>query len=315
LIARAYLAQFFPAYEFEKTDVETTFGQQRFKATGNIPLKEGWKVLYPPHKAKTKTDDSNNADTDDKEPEQALPPIMLGETAHKLATEARQKQTHPPKAYTDGTLISDMESVHRVVASKTKDIDNKWLKLLKENAGLGTEATRAGILKTLLDRGFIARTGKNITATTTGRELIKALPKEVKSPIATAIMEQELAAIEKEGLDPDVFLAKQRASIEKLIGIAAAATILLSSPEVKSDTPIKAKRASKAKSTSTKTTSATAKKPRAKAKASTATTTTEKTCPECQKPMILRARKSDGQNFWGCSGFPNCRVCGAAMIS
>jgi DNA topoisomerase-3 len=118
-----------------------------------------------------------------------------------------------------------MESVHRVVASKTKDIDNKWLKLLKENAGLGTEATRAGILKTLLDRGFIERTGKNITATTTGRELIKALPKEVKSPIATAMMEQELAAIEKEGLDPDVFLAKQRASIEKLIGIAAAATI------------------------------------------------------------------------------------------
>jgi DNA topoisomerase-3 len=147
-----------------------------------------------------------------------------------------------------------MESVHRVVASKTKDIDNKWLKLLKENAGLGTEATRAGILKTLLDRGFIERTGKNITATTTGRELIKALPKEVKSPIATAMMEQELAAIEKEGLDPEEFLAKQRASIEKLIGIAASANILLSSPEAKSDTPIKAKRVSaKAKSASTKT--------------------------------------------------------------
>ena len=120
------------------------------------------------------------------------------------------------------------------------------------------------------------------------------------------MMEQELAAIEKEGLDPDIFLAKQRASIEKLIGIAAAATILLSSPEVKSDKPIKAKRTSKAKLTSTKATSATAKKPRAKAK-STVKTSTEKTCPECQKPMILRARKSDGQHFWGCSGFPNCR--------
>ncbi|MBK7300337.1 MAG: DNA topoisomerase III [Moraxellaceae bacterium] len=117
LIARAYLAQFFPNYEFEKTDVETTFGQQRFKATGNIPLKEGWKVLYPPHKAKTKTD---NTEADDKEPEQALPPITLGEDAQKLAAEARQKQTHPPKTYTDGTLISDMESVHRVVAPKPK---------------------------------------------------------------------------------------------------------------------------------------------------------------------------------------------------
>ena len=121
------------------------------------------------------------------------------------------------------------------------------------------------------------------------------------------MMEQELAAIEKEGLDPDVFLAKQRASIEKLIGIAAAATILLSSPEAKSDAPIKAKRVTKTKSASTKTTSTTAKKPRAKAKASTPTSTTEKSCPQCQKPMILRARKSDGQHFWGCSGFPNCR--------
>ncbi|MCC6374446.1 MAG: topoisomerase DNA-binding C4 zinc finger domain-containing protein, partial [Moraxellaceae bacterium] len=304
LIARAYLAQFFPNYEFEKTDVETTFGQQRFKATGNIPLKEGWKVLYPPHKAKTKTD---NTEADDKEPEQALPPITLGEDAQKLAAEARQKQTHPPKAYTDGTLISDMESVHRVVASKTKDIDNKWLKLLKENAGLGTEATRAGILKTLVDRGFIERIGKNITATTTGRELIKALPKEVKSPIATAMMEQELTAIEKEGLDPEAFLAKQRASIEKLIGIAASATILLSSPEAKNDLPIKTKRAPRAKLSSTKTISSTAKKPRAKAKVSTATSNSAKTCPECQKPMVLRARKSDGQNFWGCSGFPSCR--------
>ncbi|MBK8327841.1 MAG: DNA topoisomerase 3 [Moraxellaceae bacterium] len=293
LIARAYLAQFFPNYEFEKTDVETTFGQQRFKATGNIPLKEGWKVLYPPHKAKTKTD---NTEADDKEPEQALPPITLGEYAQKLAAEARQKQTHPPKTYTDGTLISDMESVHRVVASKTKDIDNKWLKLLKENAGLGTEATRAGILKTLVDRGFIERIGKNITATTTGRELIKALPKEVKSPIATAMMEQELTAIEKEGLDPEAFLAKQRASIEKLIGIAASATILLSSPEAKNDLPIKTKRAPRAKLSSTKTISSTAKKPRAKAKVSTATSNSAKTCPECQKPMVLRARKSDGQN-------------------
>ena len=111
--------------------------------------------------------------------------------------------------------------------------------VLKENAGLGTEATRAGILKTLLERGFIERTGKNITTTTTGRELIKALPKEVKSPVATAMMEQELAAIEKEGLNPDVFLAKQRASIEKLIGIAASATILLSILKLKMTHPLK----------------------------------------------------------------------------
>ncbi|MBK7300336.1 MAG: topoisomerase DNA-binding C4 zinc finger domain-containing protein [Moraxellaceae bacterium] len=158
-----------------------------------------------------------------------------------------------------------------------------------------------------MDRGFIERTGKNITATTTGRELIKALPKEVKSPIATAMMEQELTAIEKEGLDPEAFLAKQRASIEKLIGIAASATILLSSPEAKNDLPIKTKRAPRAKLSSTKTISSTAKKPRAKAKVSTATSNSAKTCPECQKPMVLRARKSDGQNFWGCSGFPSCR--------
>lgn len=303
LIVRAYLAQFFPAFEYEKTDVEARFAEQTFKATGQIPLKEGWKVLYPPAKSKAANLDDEDGD---KEPEQTLPVIVLGETANNLETEARQKQTHPPKAYTDGTLIADMESVHRVISAKTKDVDNKWLKLLKENAGLGTEATRAGIIQTLLDRGFISRQGKQVIATETGKDLIKALPKEVKSPIATAMMEQELNAIEREGLNPEEFLAKQRQSIERLIALAANSTIVLASNS-SADTAKKNTR--RAPSSRNKTATGTAK-PKRTRKATAPAVSAEssgKTCPKCQKPMVLRARKSDGLAFYGCSGFPACR--------
>lgn len=312
LIARTYLAQFFPPYEYEKTVVESLFAAETFRATGLRPLVPGWKVVFPAKAAKEKTD------TDDAEPEQTLPAIVLNETAHNLNSEAREKQTTPPKAYTDGTLIADMESVHRVVAAKTKSIDNKWLKLLKENAGLGTEATRARILTVLLDRGFLARNGKLLISTPTGRALIQALPKEVKSPIATAMMEQELSAIEKEGADSSAFLLKQHENLTRLVALAAATPMVLANPETAvaaRKSPVRARTAraaSSGKSVATKTDvkprkRAAPKTKTAKAAAPVAISSAAQTCPACQRPMVLRQRKSDGQAFWGCSGYPACK--------
>ncbi|PTQ89248.1 DNA topoisomerase 3 [Agitococcus lubricus] len=287
LIVRAYLAQFFAAYEYEKTEIVARFAEHDFKATGSVPLKEGWKALYPPSKTKTPIDDT----PEDELQEQKLPPVQPQEVGHNLATEAKQKQTQAPKAYTDGTLISDMESVHRVISAKSKDVDNKWLKLLKENAGLGTEATRASIIQTLLDRGFIERKGKQILATDTGKDLIKALPKSVKSPILTAMMEQELSAIENDGLSPDDFLAKQQAQLRELVQLAANTPIILRAcTPAKAITPktYKAKKVIPQTAINTNANSAT-------------------NCPKCQEPLVQRQRKSDGQTFLACSGFPKCR--------
>lgn len=312
LIARTYLAQFFPPYEYEKTVVESLFAAETFRATGLRPLVPGWKVVFPAKAAKEKPD------SDEAEPEQTLPAIVLNETAHNLGSEAREKQTTPPKAYTDGTLIADMESVHRVVAAKTKAIDNKWLKLLKENAGLGTEATRARILTVLLDRGFLTRNCKLLISTPTGRALIQALPKEVKSPIATAMMEQELSAIEKEGADCAAFLLKQHENLTRLVALAAATPMVLANPETAvaaRKSPVRsrtAKAAATGKSAAVKTDAKPRKRAAPKAKtaksaAPVATSSAAQTCPACQRPMVLRQRKSDGQAFWGCSGYPACK--------
>lgn len=299
LIVRTYVAQFFPHYEYEKTVVEVTFAAEVFRASGHRPLLPGWKVLFPP-KGKTK----DNSSEEDSDGETVLPAIELGESAHKLAIEARQKQTSPPKPYTDGTLIADMESVHRVVAAKTKSVDNKWLQLLKENAGLGTEATRARIITVLLERGFLTRAGKNLISTATGRSLIQALPKEVKSPIATAMMEQELSSIEKEGHDSQIFLQKQREALTRLVALAAETPIILDKRDNDgSSTERRGKgKAGKTTSRSRKSTAVNPARPSSVAEASSA-----KFCPACSKPMQLRHRKSDGQAFWGCSGFPGCR--------
>jgi len=227
LISRTYVAQFFPPYEYEKTVAEATFATEVFRTTGHRPLLAGWKVLFP-----VKDNGKRATGDDDTRTEPVLPIIMLGEDARNLNVEAREKQTTPPKAYTDGTLIADMESVHRVVAAKSRTVDNKWLKLLKENAGLGTEATRARIITVLLERGFLKRMGKHLVSTPTGRSLIETLPKEVKSPIATAMMEQELTAIEKEGLDSQAFLAKQREALTRLVALAATTPIRLAEPDI-----------------------------------------------------------------------------------
>lgn len=299
LIVRTYVAQFFPPYEYEKTVVEARFAAEVFRASGHRPLLPGWKVLLPP-KGKAK----DNSSEEDSDGETVLPAIELGEPAHKLAIEASQKQTSPPKPYTDGTLIADMESVHRVVAAKTKSVDNKWLKLLKENAGLGTEATRARIITVLLERGFLTRAGKNLISTATGRSLIQALPKEVKSPIATAMMEQELSAIEKEGHDSQSFLLKQHEALTRLVALAADTPIILEkrdNDDTSTDRRGKGK-TGKTTSRSRKSTAVNPARPSSVAEALSA-----KFCPACSKPMQLRHRKSDGQAFWGCSGFPGCR--------
>ena len=301
LITRAYLAQFFPPYEYEKTVVEALFAAETFRTTGHRPLVPGWKALYPA-KGKGKTE------VDDNEAEQTLPAIVLGETARKLEAEAREKQTIPPKAYTDGTLISDMESVHRVVAAKTNQIDNKWLKLLKENAGLGTEATRARIITVLLERNFLTRSGKNLISTPTGRSLIQALPKEVKSPIATAMMEQELTAIEQDGQDSATFLRKQHANLTRLVALAASTPIRLSQAETGLTRKKPIARLKSSKSAAAKPRKRVTRKTDVSIATSLAKNTDGvKTCPACQRPMVLRHRKTDGQAFYGCSGYPTCR--------
>jgi len=192
-IARQYLMQFFPAYQYAETKVEATIAGGLFKTQAKQPLKLGWKVLYGDKKS---------------DGGQTLPPINLDEDDKQygkhawLCSDANliEKQTTPPEHFNDGTLLAAMTGISRYVSSA------EIRKILKETDGLGTEATRAGIIELLFKRNFLQRTGKQIRSTDIGRGLIHSLPESAITPDMTALWEQQLNAISLRELNYQGFM-------------------------------------------------------------------------------------------------------------
>lgn len=177
LIRRRYLAQFYPAHEFDRTLATLSVGAEQFRAAGRQPVVEGWKALYPQVR-------------DDTDPDaQALPALVQGARCPVSGTDVLAKQTRPPARFTEGTLIAAMKQVAKLIT------DPRLKQVLRETAGLGTEATRAGIIKTLLERGFLVKRGRQLTSTDAGRAHIDILPEPVKDPGTTALWEQRLEDI------------------------------------------------------------------------------------------------------------------------
>lgn len=182
LVCRNYLAQFLPAHEFYAVRVEVEIVSGLFVAVAKELISQGWKCLFV-LSSKTKQQDNNS------DPQQLLPSLTKGQQLKSLQAEVLEKHTSPPKAYTDASLLAAMTGISAHVA------DPQLRKILRDTDGLGTEATRAGIIELLFSRGFLCRTGKTITSTITGRSLIEALPDVATYPDMTARWEAELTAI------------------------------------------------------------------------------------------------------------------------
>nr|WP_262983910.1 DNA topoisomerase [Halomonas elongata] len=131
------------------------------------------------------------------------------------------KQTSPPKPFSDGTLINAMKNAARF------EPNPKLKARLKESAGIGTEATRAGIIETLLKRGFLKKKGRTLVSTPLGQQLIDALPEVVTNPGMTALWEQALDSVAAGELSLEDFMARQQTLVERLIDQARSATINL----------------------------------------------------------------------------------------
>ncbi len=179
LIAQQYLAQFYPAYVYNHTQITLSIASGIFKSMAKTELQLGWKVIY---KANGSTQPNKNSSL-------TLPKLKRGDVLNCQQGELIEKITQAPKAYTDATLLAAMTGIARLVS------DKKIKKILKETDGLGTEATRANIIELLFKRNFLQRTGKIIQATPTGRALIKALPDIATKPDMTAQWEAELNSI------------------------------------------------------------------------------------------------------------------------
>jgi len=210
LIAKSFVMQFLPDHVFLARKAVVGVGSQRFSATGRSVLEAGWTIL------KRGTEESQE-EGEDASTVKTLPEMANGDPVQVLDGVVDSLKTEPPPAYTDGTLIRAMAKVHVHVK------DSELKKRLRETDGIGTEATRAEIIETLLKRGFLKRQGKmTLLSTELGRGVVDAVPNDLSDPGLTALWEGQLRRIEEGGLSDQDFLRALQASIAKRVQAAKA---------------------------------------------------------------------------------------------
>lgn len=214
LIRLHYLAQFLPLMEVDATEATFNIGGQLFRTRGNVVVKPGWKSLFG-----TLADED-----DDKEGEARLPAMQAGQTCQVQGAEQKALQTKPPAPYNDGTLIAAMTNAAAFVT------DTALKKVLKENAGIGTEATRAGIIDTLVKRGFLVREKKALRSTPLGRNLVDVLPGTLTNPGLTALWEQMLDEVAAGRVSLNDFMARQSQWVSQLVNQGKSQPLALQAP-------------------------------------------------------------------------------------
>lgn len=202
MIRRRYLAQFYPPHEYDQTHLEVEAAGETFRARGRVTRNKGWKAVL--------TQDTDSSEQGEDSP-QALPRVQEGDKLNIAGGEIRDRETTPPDRYTQGTLLAAMKNIAREVS------DERLRKVLKENTGIGTEATRANIIQTLIDRGFLEQRKKKLISSPAARSLIDALPDPVRNPATTAMWEQALDQIANGELDVEAFLGRQAEWVRKLV--------------------------------------------------------------------------------------------------
>lgn len=259
MVARRFIGAFYPDCEISNTTVEAEINKIGFKATGKQILKPGWRVLYKKDTSKTDV---------------ILPEFTKGESGeHKPGL--AEKQTQPPKFYTEATLLRAMETAGKYVN------DDELSDIMKEN-GIGRPSTRANIIETLFRRKYIRRERKNIVATITGKQLIGTIHYELlKSAELTGQWEKKLRQIEAGEFEVSVFMKEMKEMVSHVVHEVRQATH--ATIRIESEEEVKA--------------AAKAKKEAEKAKAAA-----NIECPKCKKGTLLKGNSAMGCSAWkdGC---------------
>jgi DNA topoisomerase-3 len=190
LICGAYCLQFYPPLEYESQKISVKITDTLWEAKGRLVLQPGWTT------AGEEEEDENSA----KEEEQALPNVGTGDAVTCAAVEKLAQKTTPPARWTEGTLIEAMSNIHRFVA------DAAAKAVLKENEGIGTEATRAGILENLKKRRYLEARGKALVSTSLAGQIIDLTPLPLKDAVTTAQWESKLEATAQGKCSLDAFM-------------------------------------------------------------------------------------------------------------
>ena len=294
LIARRFIAVFYPDCKFSTTTVLGSVEDVEFKATGKEILSPGWRDVYAQHNEQqtaTSEDDERKGDE-----ERTLPTFVKGETGSHVPT-LSEKWTTPPKYYTEATLLRAMETAGKFVEDETLRA------ALKEN-GIGRPSSRAGIIETLFKRHYIRRERKNLVATATGIELIDTIHEELlKSCELTGIWEKRLRDIEHKKDDAADFINGLKQQITEIVNDVLRdnsnrRVTTLSEEDLKKKKATKKKAATKKKSES-QTVAPANTQPAAQNNDPLVGTT----CPVCGKGTIIKGKTAYGCSRWreGCN--------------
>jgi DNA topoisomerase-3 len=273
LVARRFIAAFYPECKISNTTVLGKVGQVAFKVTGKEILEPGWKEVYANDVTPKK---------EGEEEEKILPVFTVGESGPHTPR-IHQGKTTPPKAFTEATLLRAMET-----AGKQVD-DEEMRELLKDN-GIGRPSTRANIIETLFRRKYIEKRKKNLYATQTGIDLIDTIQTELlKSPELTGIWERKLRLIEKGEYAMETF---KQELIQMVIDLTA---------EVKSANYKMITIAPEQPAPSEKESEEKPKKEKKPAAPKKAIVIEELSCPKCKAHLLKK-----GHTAWGCANFKAC---------
>jgi DNA topoisomerase III len=193
LVAKRFLAVFHPPARYARTTVITVVEEERFRTRGKITLEAGWRSVYgvEPDQERQSEDESEGGE---------IPALQEGQTVRCIAAEIEDKMTRPPPRYTEASLLSAMETAGKL-------IDDEELREAMKESGLGTPATRAETIETLIRREYIERVGKDLQATPKGIQVITMLEEhKLTSPELTGDWEHKLSDIEHGRGDRKAFM-------------------------------------------------------------------------------------------------------------
>lgn len=291
LIARRFIAAFWPDCKFSTTTVLGKVEDVEFKVSGKEILSPGWRTVYAKEETLAQDDDAKKGDD-----ERTLPTFVKGESGPHEPT-LSEKSTTPPKYYTEATLLRAMETAGKFVEDETLRA------ALKEN-GIGRPSSRANIIETLFKRRYIKRERKNLVATQTGIELIDTIHEELlKSCELTGIWEKKLRDIEHKKYDAALFINELKAQITEIVN-----DVLRDNSNRRitttTDEDLKKKRTTRS-APKKKASSSTSGKTQTVAKPTKVQPTAEdniigKKCPLCGTGTIIK-----GKTAYGCSNWKN----------
>lgn len=289
LIARRFIAAFYPDCKFSTTTVLGKVDQVEFKTTGKEILDPGWRSVY------SKDEEQDEEDAKKADEERTLPTFVKGESGEHQPT-LTEKQTTPPKYYTEASLLRAMETAGKFVD------DEELRSAMKEN-GIGRPSSRAGIIETLFKRHYIRRERKNLVATPTGIQLVDTIRERLLTSCElTGIWEKKLRDIEARQYSPEQFINELKEQVTSIVQ-----DVLHDNSNRQIDVVEQKpapKPADSAKSSAQP--SATKRKPKSGKRKSAATATPAvkegDACPKCGKGHVVKGKTAFGCSRWreGC---------------